>query len=329
MIANPGGHLQQLHLLDARLPFKGERLWVTADTAQSRSLLADQDVVYVPEVSSRQFGRLAQNLLPAWSLLRDGGFEAAVSTGSGLALAYLPIASAAGVPTHYVESATRTDGPSLTGSLLHRLRSVNMYTQHRRWSNATWRYAGSVFDGYSLGSRVGSFAIRRVVVSLGTTQLYGFRRLVERLTSLLPTNAHTLWQTGCTDCTDLGIANEPMVPSTRLEEAIRSADLVVAHAGTGIALTAFRAGKCPVLVPREHARGEHVDGHQMQTARLLESQCLAVVRRAHELSYSDLIKAASRGVVYDADRAAPLTLLDRAAARERERTIVPKASQNA
>ena len=42
----------------------------------------------------------------------------AVSTGSGIALGYLPYLAARGVECHYIESAARVGGPSLTGRIL-------------------------------------------------------------------------------------------------------------------------------------------------------------------------------------------------------------------
>ena len=52
--------------------------------------------------------------------------------------------------------------------------------------------------------------------------------------------------------------------------------MVVAHAGVGAALAALEVGKCPVLVPRRHARGEHVDDHQIQIATELGDRALSV-----------------------------------------------------
>ena len=51
----------------------------------------------------------------------------------------------------------------------------------------------------------------------------------------------TLWQTGSTPVDRLGIEANPYVPGAELEAAIRGADLVVSHAGTGSSLTALMA----------------------------------------------------------------------------------------
>ena len=54
MVATTGGHLAQLVELSPRLPQVGtDRLWVTFDTPQSRSLLAGEAVRFIPFISER------------------------------------------------------------------------------------------------------------------------------------------------------------------------------------------------------------------------------------------------------------------------------------
>ena len=72
----------------------------------------------------------------------------AVSTGSGIALGYLPYLAARGVECHYIESAARVSGPSLTGRILRWVPRVRTYTQYRHWSDAHWHYGGSGFDAF-------------------------------------------------------------------------------------------------------------------------------------------------------------------------------------
>jgi UDP-N-acetylglucosamine transferase subunit ALG13 len=135
-----------------------------------------------------------------------------------------------------------------------------------------------------------------MVVSLGTQEGYGFRRLLERLVPLVPAEAEVLWQTGCTDTTGLGIDGRERVPSEEMAAAVRASDVVVAHAGTGIALMALENGKCPILVPRRSMHGEHVDDHQLTIALELALRDLCISRDADSLKERDLVAAASRTV---------------------------------
>jgi UDP-N-acetylglucosamine transferase subunit ALG13 len=52
---------------------------------------------------------------------------------------------------------------------------------------------------------------------------------------------------------------------------MQSASAVVTHAGVGSVLCARRAGHVPVVVPRLHKLGEHVDDHQAEFTRTLET----------------------------------------------------------
>jgi len=60
---------------------------------------------------------------------------------------------------------------------------------------------------------------------------------------------------------------------------MRSAEVVVSHAGVGSTVTAIRAGKKPVLVPRLARFGEHVDDHQVQLAERFAERDLALICR--------------------------------------------------
>ena len=298
LVAAGGGHIEQLKLLSGRLPFAGSRRWITFDTPQTRSLLADESVDYVPYVGPRDYASLAKNAVLARAIGANKNTEAVISTGSGVALAYLPQSGLRGVPTHYIESATRVDGPSLTGRILAQCPGVHVHTQYQRWADEKWSYAGSVFEGFEAEATPRrSGEVKRVVVSLGTIRPYGFRRLVDRLMSIFDDNIEVTWQTGSTNVDDLPIDAHEMIPSHVLRSRIAEADILVAHAGTGIALTGPSMGVCPVLVPRESSHGEHVDDHQFEIAKVLGESGLAISRRVDELRMSDLELAGSRTVV--------------------------------
>jgi UDP-N-acetylglucosamine transferase subunit ALG13 len=161
-----------------------------------------------------------------------------------------------------------------------------------------------VFDGYTPVDAPEPVAIGRVVVTLGTAHEFCFRRLLERLAPLLGaggplerdqgTPVDTLWQTGSTPTDGLRISAHTWLPAADLDAALAAADVVVSHAGAGSALAALRAGHCPVLVPREAARGEIGDDHQEQLGRELEERGLALLRRVEELTPGDLLRAAAR-----------------------------------
>jgi UDP-N-acetylglucosamine--N-acetylmuramyl-(pentapeptide) pyrophosphoryl-undecaprenol N-acetylglucosamine transferase len=312
MVANSGGHLEELWSLQSRLASSRQsRAWVTWDSPHSRSLLAGEDCMYIDQANPRDAAAALRNARDAREILRRGEWAEVVSTGSVMSVPFIALARAQGLPCHYIESAARVTGPSLSARLLEWVPGVHRYSQHKGWSDRrTWSYSGSVFDAYGpatreAGAHGASTEIHRVVVTLGSNN-YAFRSLVERLLRVLPQGADILWQTGHTDTSGLGIEAVKFLPAADLLSAMRKADLVIAHAGVGSALTAMRSGHAPLLVPRRRVRGEHVDDHQVQIARHLVDRGIAVACDAEHLSPAITAAAASQCV---ATKIAPQVVL--------------------
>ncbi len=306
-LATTGGHLEQLVSLADRTGVDGPAVWVTHENDQSRALLQGREAVFVPYVRVANAPDVARCVPTAHRLLRERSLTRAVSTGSGIALGYLPYLTARGVPCHYIESAARVAGPSRTGRVLHRVPGVRRYTQYAGWAGPQWAYRGSVFDSYEpdpAGRELPDTV--RVVVTVGTAAEFPFSRLVERLVPLLaPDGAlatatgrsvEVLWQTGCTPVDHLPITPRPFLPGDELAGLVDRADLVVGHAGVGSALTALAAGRRPVLAARSAALGEAGDDHQEQLAAELERKGLAIHRHPERLTVDDLLQGLSAGV---------------------------------
>jgi UDP-N-acetylglucosamine transferase subunit ALG13 len=290
LVASAGGHLKQLHRLRSRIAELDDRVvWVTWECAQTRSLLRGEEVVYVRETAPRDVLAILRNTDNAVALMRRHRVGVLVTTGSQLVIPFIAVARLRGASCHFIESAARREGPSLTGRLVSRIPGVNYYTQY---ATDGAPFVGSVFDGFVSRPRQQPPAnIRRAVVVLGTMP-HGFRRLVERLASILGPEVETLWQVGSTDTSGLDIAAHRSIPAHELSAAMREADVVIAHAGVGAALDALEVGRHPVLVPRRLAHGEHVDDHQSQVAGALAASGLATVRDADRLTSEDLVAAA-------------------------------------
>lgn len=297
LVASTGGHLKQLHQLHGRLEgISGPFSWATFDTPQSRSLLEGETVDFVPFVGGRDPGAVARNFLHAHRILKQRQVERIVSTGSAVALPFFVLGRARGLTCHYIESAARSQGPSITGKMIRRVPGVHRYAQYQRWASHGWGFGGAVFDSFEALEVPKRKQIRRVVVTLGTYRGYEFPRLIERLLEILPPEAEVLWQTGETDVSRFEIEGHVALPEKELTEAMSRADVVVAHAGVGAALAALEVGKRPVLVPRRLALNEHVDDHQIQIAAELAERGLAHSVEASDLSLEDLIEATGSSV---------------------------------
>ncbi len=305
LVASAGGHLKELYHLHGRLSdVAGPFRWVTFDTPQSRSMLDGETVDFVPYIGARDPANVMLNLAAAHRILRDPDVDTVVSTGAAVALPFFGLARIRRLRCHYIESAARIDGPSMTGRLISKIPGTNLSTQHSRWASGKWSYGGSVFDLFegatSPPPHIGK--LEKVVVTLGTFRGYGFPRLIRRLLEVLPPDADVLWQTGDTDTSGFGISGHYAIPERDLTQAMREADVVVSHAGVGTALAAFEVGKCPLLVPRRLSLGEHVDDHQTQIASELARRGLSVSIEAGDISYDDLL-AITRHRVKILDRA--------------------------
>ncbi|MBO9531418.1 MAG: hypothetical protein J7513_00385 [Solirubrobacteraceae bacterium] len=285
----------------------GRPLWVTFDVPQSRSLLTDCDVEWVRFTAPRDWISVAANVRHARRIFRDYNVAEVVSTGSAIALSFMPLARAMGIPCHYVESAARSHGPSVTGRVLRRVPGMHLYCQYRAWASERWANAGSVFDEFVIDepAEVDPEALD-VVVMLGTLD-YRFDRLIEQVRKVAKPGWNITWQLGPNAYDDLPGEVHGMVPLKDLSDYCKQADLVIAHAGVGSALTALEAGRQPVLVPRERAHGEHIDDHQPFVADELEGRGLARKFAPEELTTELLVEAARQRAV-QLDRAAPVEL---------------------
>lgn len=309
MVASAGGHLTQLVALTPRLRFRGRPVianWVTYPGVQAESLGAGYRAAYHP--TTRNVKNAVLNARLAARLIAEIGPDVVISTGAGIAVPFLAAAAARRVPNVYIESATRLDGPSLSGRILELFGRRLLLSQHP-WGRAKWEYRGSVFNGYEPFVRViPRVPVKHVLVSLGTHSDYPFPRLVEAVVRVLPAEIYVTWQLGSTALTKLpGVAFSTCSVGAMAGHIAR-ADVVIAHAGTGIALSAVQAGHMPLLCPRDAARGEHVDNHQQQTARFLEAQGLAQAMDPDILSWDAVESVARRGTRSASD--APTIPLD-------------------
>jgi UDP-N-acetylglucosamine--N-acetylmuramyl-(pentapeptide) pyrophosphoryl-undecaprenol N-acetylglucosamine transferase len=297
LVASAGGHFEELRLLRGRLGLEPEdTTWVTWDTAQTRSALGAEKRIYVERCQPKDLTRVLHDGVVARRVLSSRHWDRVISTGSIVAVPFLTVARLYGIACHYIESAARITGPSLSARILERVPGVHCYGQSRSWTagRRSWQYRGSVFDAFE--AEQGTFRdIQKVVVSLGTSR-YAFPRLVTAVRAVLPPRAEIVWQIGPTRLEEAGGPTHDLMSQDALSAAMREADLVIAHAGVGTALQALEAGHCPVLIPRAMEHGEHVDDHQFEVAAELAGRGLATVCDPKDLTLDLLSHASARGV---------------------------------
>jgi len=145
-----------------------------------------------------------------------------------------------------------------------------------------------------------------VIVSVGTDH-HRFDRLVDWMDGWAarhPDVRVVIQRGGAPDTAHAESA--PLIPYDELRDLFARATAVVSHGGPSTVMDARAAGRVPVVVPRDPAHGEHVDGHQIRFSRHLSRHGLAEVATTREE-----LETAVEAVLADPDRfAVPATLAE-------------------
>ena len=305
LVCSTGGHLSELIRLEQRLGVNTDSLWLTFDTPQARQLLRGRRVHHLPYIGARDLKGTLSTVPTVARLLRSERFEVALSTGSAVAAAALPVAAMRRIPSVFVESVCRVRGPSTTGRILQRIPGISLYTQHPGWAGGRWHACESVFSDVRSEPVAAPSRPERLFVTLGTFRGYRFDSLVDAVLASGYANENTIWQLGDTEREDElpGHVHQYMSP-TEFNAAARSADVVVTHAGVGTLLEMLAMGIYPVLGTRRAARHEHVDDHQTEIAEWVNRADLGIAVDGPDLT-AEAIERASRRRVRDGRAAAP------------------------
>lgn len=148
IVCSSGGHLlQMLELRDAWSHF--QRVWVTFDKSDARSLLHGERVLHAHGPTNRNIPNLLRNLRLARRVLREERPAAILTTGAGVAVPFAWLARLHGIPTVYVESLTRIEALSLSGRLIApvAMRLYGQWPELAAASRGRIEFAGNLFVG--------------------------------------------------------------------------------------------------------------------------------------------------------------------------------------
>ncbi|MET4165170.1 MULTISPECIES: glycosyltransferase [Gordonia] len=290
--ASTGGHFQQSILIATQLNNLESSSWITFDHPQTRSMREKVSMAIVPYIGSRDYVGLLRSTRGVVSAIRNSDASTVVSTGAAIALIALPTAVLTRRRAIYIESVSRVEGPSTTGRIMRYIPGVSVYCQHRRWAGGAWKLWPSVLGAYKRSERTYSNSgPYKVFVTVGTLKQFRFDRLLESL-SALDGPYEFVWQTGCTDGHQLPGEVHTSLSADDFDEAVRSSDVVITHAGVGSILRILELGQFPLVCPRESQKGEHVDDHQLQICRLVTETGVGQVVEADAITAEDIAEAA-------------------------------------
>ena len=112
-----------------------------------------------------------------------------------------------------------------------------------------------------------------------------FKRLIEEMDRIAgELDEPVVMQIGSTDYQPRNCDYFRFMSREDIEKLYRDARAVVCHAGTGSILSALAHNKPLVLVPRLTGHGEVLDDHQLEIARQMEAQGVAVVYDVADLA---------------------------------------------
>jgi len=146
IVCSSGGHLlQMIQLREAWAPF--ERIWVTFDKSDARSLLRGERVIRAHGPTNRSVPNLLRNLRLAARVLLAERPAAILTTGAGVAVPFAWIGWLLRIPTIYVESLTRIDELSLSGRMVAPVatRVYGQWPELAGRSGGRVRFAGNLF----------------------------------------------------------------------------------------------------------------------------------------------------------------------------------------
>jgi UDP-N-acetylglucosamine transferase subunit ALG13 len=97
-----------------------------------------------------------------------------------------------------------------------------------------------------------------------------FARLLDGVAAIASALPQPIFvQSGSTRFQAGGCTSVPYLAMSEFERCVRRSTLSIMHAGAGSVITAVRAGRVPVVMPRRARLGEVVDDHQEEFAREL------------------------------------------------------------
>lgn len=111
-----------------------------------------------------------------------------------------------------------------------------------------------------------------IFVTVGTHE-QGFERLLKKIDCLVEEGIvqdEVFIQSGYTEYAPKYCEYEKMLSSDDMNKYVQKSHIVITHGGPGSIMIPFSYGKIPIVVPRQHDFGEHVDNHQVKFTKKLE-----------------------------------------------------------
>lgn len=118
-----------------------------------------------------------------------------------------------------------------------------------------------------------------IFVTVGTHE-QPFNRLIEYIDKLKGNGTITedvVMQTGFSTYEPKYCKWSKLLPYKEMEQNVADAHIVITHGGPASFIMPLQIGKTPIVVPRQHQYGEHVNDHQAEFAKAVSSRMGTII----------------------------------------------------
>lgn len=118
-----------------------------------------------------------------------------------------------------------------------------------------------------------------IFVTVGTHE-QPFNRLIQYIDELKGNGTITeevIMQTGYSTYEPKHCSWSRLLPYEEMERNVEEARIVICHGGPSTFIMPLQIGKVPIVVPRQHRFGEHVNDHQLEFARYVAQRMRTII----------------------------------------------------
>lgn len=118
-----------------------------------------------------------------------------------------------------------------------------------------------------------------IFVTVGTHE-QPFNRLVQKMDELKKNGTiqeEVIIQTGFSTYEPQYCQWSKLIPYQQMIKNVEEARIVITHGGPASFIMPLQIGKTPIVVPRQHKFGEHVNNHQVEFARNVEKRMGTII----------------------------------------------------
>jgi beta-1,4-N-acetylglucosaminyltransferase len=142
LICSSGGHLYQLYSLrECFQPYS--HFWVSFSTEDAKYLLRDEKVYWAYHPTHRNLKNFAKNCLLARKVITREKPDYIVTTGAGVGVSFVYVASFYRIKTVYLESFSRIEELSLSGKLVYPFADFFLV----QWRQLAEKYSKAIYRG--------------------------------------------------------------------------------------------------------------------------------------------------------------------------------------